>query len=81
MIKALSIDGVDEEGHPDPFSSSELANPVLERHFQVLEVSVSVVLVRTVPLWVGFGPWVSGELANLVLERHFPSAPGEPLER
>lgn len=37
MIKALSIDGVDEEGHPDPFSSSELANPALERHFQVLE--------------------------------------------
>ena len=39
MLKALSIDGVDEEGHPDPFSSSELANPALERHFQVLEVS------------------------------------------
>jgi hypothetical protein len=38
-INALSIDGVDEDGNPQPFSSTEIANAALERHFQVLEVS------------------------------------------
>jgi hypothetical protein len=39
MINALSIDAVDEDGNPEPFSSAEIANAALERHFQVLEVS------------------------------------------
>jgi hypothetical protein len=39
MINALSIDGVDEDGNPAPFSSTEIANAALERHFQVLEVT------------------------------------------
>lgn len=39
MINALSVDAVDEEGNPEPFSSTEIANAALERHFQVLEVS------------------------------------------
>lgn len=38
VIKALSIDGVDEDGSPAPFSCAEIANAALERHFQVLEV-------------------------------------------
>lgn len=38
MVNALSIDGVDEDGNPQPFSSAEIANAALERHFQVLEV-------------------------------------------
>lgn len=39
MIAALSIDGVDDDGNPAPFSSAEIGNAALERHFQVLEVS------------------------------------------
>lgn len=37
VINSLSIDGVDEDGTPQPFSSSEIFNAALERHFQVLE--------------------------------------------
>jgi len=40
VINSLSIDGVDEDGTPQPFSSSEIFNAALERHFQVLEVRV-----------------------------------------
>ena len=42
VINALSIDGVDDDGNPQPFSSAEIANSALERHFQVLEVRLNL---------------------------------------
>lgn len=41
LIDKLSIDAVDEEGNPEPFSSEDVANPALQRHFEVLEVGMS----------------------------------------